>query len=660
MAVSDELSTAAGAGDAAGSRAALWDRVRPPMNRGLPYIRIALVIIVMVVYRNWRTEGRAQEALFNDWLLYGMVVLGFYFVFGLSGQFAFSQAAIFGLGAYTSAWATHNPDHPFFYGPIAAVIACLVVAFVFSIIMQRTEHFYFAVGTLGLQNIIILVVTKWKGFVHGTGGEGLNIRPISVFGSKLTTEFQVFKFLVVALAVMLVIAAFIERSPVRREAIAIRDKPVVSRTLGLPALQSRVTMFMLGSFFGALAGAFFAHRSSSITTESFGVALGLYIFLMVILGGLGSMWGALVGSWFYVYANDKITQSGITFGDHKLSEFRPIIFGALLIVVMILLPDGIIGLGARLRRLFRRQGGHGVTVPNWLALMLGLARAPAPLPATALGSADAIAPPATRRARPDDHAPAVVEASDITVTFGGVRAVDGVSITLRAGEILGLIGPNGSGKSTFVNAVTGVVPASGSVRIKGDRVALGRPRAVRAGGILRTYQTPQTFLPLSCLENVLLTTTDRRFTGVLASVVLRPLMLQHERRRWRDAAAALDRVGLLERAEEPAANLSYGQQRLLELARTIAGRPEVVMLDEPSAGLNAAETEVLAAHLHSLRADGVSLLVIDHKIDFLSSLCDRVVVLEIGHLIAEGDPDTIWNDERVQNAYLGVVEGEDA
>lgn len=656
MAASEVSAGTRDAGSPAGSNVR-WDRVRPPIYRGVPYIRIVLVFAVMFLYRSMRTEGRAQEALFNDWLTYALVVLGFYFVFGLAGQFAFSQAAIFGLGAYASAWATHNPDNPFILGPIFAVIVCLGVALIFAVIMQRTEHFYFAVGTLGLQNIIILIVSKWDGFTHGSGGQALNIRPLSIFGTKLESEYRIFEFLVVSLAVLMVVAAFIERSPVRREAIANRDQSVVSRTLGLPTLVNRITMFMLGSFFAALAGAFYAHRSSSVTPESFGVSLGLFVFLMMILGGMGSMWGALVGSWFYVYANDKITNAKTSIGGHELREFRPIIFGVILILVMIALPDGIIGLGSKVRRLIRRDTKP--IMPNWLALLLGLSRPPSP-PASAAG--DEVRPGIDLPGPSDPRVVfgrTVIEAEDLSVSFGGVRAVDRVSITLHEGEILGLIGPNGSGKSTAVNAMTGVVPADGSLRINGESIALGNPGKVRRAGVLRTYQTPQTFLHMSCIENVLLTTTDRKYTGIVSSVVLRPLMLRHERERWRHAAAALDRVGLLDRAEESAANLSYGQQRLLEVARAIAGDPKVIMLDEPSAGLNAAETEVLAGHLRRLRQDGISLLVIDHKIDFITTLVDRVIVFELGNLVAEGDPRTIWQDHRVQNAYLGVADDDE-
>jgi branched-chain amino acid transport system permease protein len=630
----------------AASDAARIGKIKPPIYRGVPYVTIALVIGAITLYRNTRTSGFAQENLFNDWLIYAIVVLGFYFVFGVAGQFAFSQAAVFGLGGYASAWATRNPDNSMLLGVLAAAAIVGVVALAFALLMQRAEHFYFAVGTLGLQSIIVLVVTKWQSFTHGAGGEVVGIRRWELFGETFQSSFAVFKLLIVALAIALVVAALIERSPVRREAIAVRDQPVVARTLGLPTLRIRVAMFVLGSVFAAVAGSLYAHRTGSLSTESFGVHLGLYIFLMAILGGLGSMWGPIVGSWFFVYSNDWLSRSEIEVASHPLREFKPIVFGLLLIVVMIAAPEGITGLLRRLR------GGRSAAMPMFLSRSLGLAKDPEPTeepvtdaPAVAEVAAPVIGEP-------------VLEAKGITVSFGGVRAVDDVDVTLRKGEILGLIGPNGSGKSTTLNAITGIVPANGSLRVGGRDVGLRSPEAVVRAGVRRTYQTPQRYLELSCIDNVLLSTTDRRLTGIAASIVLRPLVLRRERARWRKAGEALDRVGLLDVAEQPAGALSYGGQRLLELARVIAGDPEVVLLDEPSAGLNDRETEVLAAHLRVLRQEGVSLLVVDHKIDFISNLCDRVVVLELGRLVAEGDPHGIWQDERVQNAYLGVTAGE--
>ena len=249
----------------------------------------------------------------------------------------------------------------------------------------------------------------------------------------------------------------------------------------------------------------------------------------------------------------------------------------------------------------------------------------------------------------------MLDASDISVRFGGVRAVESVSLSVANREILGIIGPNGSGKTTFLNALTGVVEASGQLAMDGARIPLGRPGRSRAAGILRVFQNPQTFTALSCLDNVLLSTPDRTFCGVGGAWLVRPLLMRHERRRWQAAMVALDRVGLGDVAEISASELTYGQQRLLELARAIAGEPRILLLDEPSAGLNDVETAELARLCLGLRDDGLALAVVDHKVDFIDSLCDRVAVLELGHLIALGPPAEVWADAAVVDAYLGVA-----
>jgi ABC-type branched-subunit amino acid transport system ATPase component/ABC-type branched-subunit amino acid transport system permease subunit len=605
----------------------ILSRVKPPIYRGIPYIRVVLILGAILLYRSTRTDGRAQENIFNDWMLYSIVVVGFYFVFGISGQFAFSQAAIFGLGAYVSNWATDNPDHPLILGPIAAV------------------------GTLALTEIILLFLKKATWFTKGAGGEALGVRPLTLFGDELDTYYKIFLLLLVVLGLVISFGYLLERSPVRREAIANRDRETVTRTLGLPSLRIRASMFILGSCIAGLAGSLWAHRLGGISTESFSVSLGLAIFLMLILGGMGSMWGAVLGAWFYVYARDYLQRVDTEIFGHPLGEFWGIIYGGLLIIVMIAVPDGILGVGQRLRKALRRSNKPILPAPARAALGLGT---PQHVPDDQLAQATADATPVAQE--PPPIGDPILTATGISVAFGGVRAVDNVTIALKRHEILGLIGPNGSGKSTFLNAVTGVVPAEGHLEVNGTAVKLGDPGSVRRAGVIRAYQTPQTYLELTCIENVLLSSPDRRYTGIVASTLLRPLMMRHERERWRRAAETLARVGLLDRAEDSAATLSYGQQRLLEIARSIAGEPDVVLLDEPSAGLNATETDILAGHLRSLRAQGVSLLVVDHKIDFISNVCDRVVVLELGRLVAEGDPRGIWDDERVVNAYLGVAE----
>jgi branched-chain amino acid transport system ATP-binding protein len=248
----------------------------------------------------------------------------------------------------------------------------------------------------------------------------------------------------------------------------------------------------------------------------------------------------------------------------------------------------------------------------------------------------------------------MLHAEDIKVTFGGLRAVDGVTLDLAGDELLGLVGPNGSGKTTFLNAVCGVVPAQGELSVDGQPVRLGRPRSAWDAGVARVFQAPQTFEELACIENVLLSSGDQRYRGITGAWCNRPAMWRHERDRWDAAADALELVGLADVARSKAKLLTYGQRRLLELARAVVGRPKVLLLDEPSAGLNDAETSELCDRLVAIRARGIAVLVVDHKVDFLDVVCDRIVVLELGRVIAEGPPDQVWNDSRVMSAYLGV------
>jgi ABC-type branched-subunit amino acid transport system ATPase component len=250
----------------------------------------------------------------------------------------------------------------------------------------------------------------------------------------------------------------------------------------------------------------------------------------------------------------------------------------------------------------------------------------------------------------------ILDARDMRVRFGGVPAVDGVDLSLDDGEILGLVGPNGSGKTTFLNALSGVVEASGHAEVLGTPIRLGQPGRIRAFGVLRTYQAPQTYAHLTCLEDVLLSTPDRAFSGMTSSWFVRPAVDAHERARWGAARRSLEQVGLDALAEEPTARLSYGQRRLLELARAIHARPRALLLDEPSAGLNATETDQLARHLARLKHEGIPILLVDHKLDFITSLCDRIAVLELGRLVAIGPAETVFSDARVIDAYLGVDE----
>ncbi len=248
----------------------------------------------------------------------------------------------------------------------------------------------------------------------------------------------------------------------------------------------------------------------------------------------------------------------------------------------------------------------------------------------------------------------MLRATDISVHYGGVYAVNKVSLELRDGEVLGVVGPNGSGKSTLLNGLSGLTSASGRLEVDGRRIALGHPNTVRRAGFVRTFQTPQIFTELSCVENVMLSSSDTRGGSLMGSFLSRPWMWRSERARIRDAHAALERVGLAHLAAAPAHGLAYGQNRYLEIARAIAAQPKFLGMDEPSAGLNQAETAELANLIRSLSGGGITLLGVDHKIDFLRLICSRILVLQLGEIIADGSPNEVFTNPAVVDAYLGV------
>ena len=289
--------------------------------------------------------------------------------------------------------------------------------------------------------------------------------------------------------------------------------------------------------------------------------------------------------------------------------------------------------------------------PNWLAALLGLTSPPAPQVDGATDDSRGVRRRPWPRRRPrtgaGDRPEPIIEANDISVQFGGVRAVDGVWLALHEDEILGLIGPNGSGKTDVPQrAHRRRRRRPGRAAIDGDAVRLGRPGHVRRAGMLRAYQTPQTYLELSCIENVLLSTADRRFTGIMSAWFAAAADAAPRARPLGRPRRALERVGLLDLAEDSAARLSYGQRRLLELARAIGGDPtrdarRAVGRSERGRDRRARGAPPVAARR------GIALLLVDHKIDFISSLCDRVAVLELGPQGRRGRPGAIWADERV-------------
>lgn len=622
------------------------DGLPVPYQRGQLAVVVGVIAVTLLV--GALTGGEYGYGLLGAWAVLSISTLGFYLVFGLSGQFAFSQAAFMAVGGYTSVAVARHAG--FLAGFVSAIVVAALVAALLALLISRTEHFAFAIATLAFGFVATVVFREWED-ISGPGGEVLGIERPSLFGHTFATDEALFPVLVGALAIALVVVALVERSPVRREAIAVRDNPVVATLSGVFVQRRRMLLFTLGSAFAGAAGSLLAHRSAAIFPETFSLQLAINLFLALLFGGMGSMWGPLLGALFVTQVPERLRFVG---------RYQDLIYGALLVVIIVAVPDGLAGVTGRASRALRayahRRGRTTATARAPLEADEAAGPAAADEPGAAAGESAVPGrqPPGQgRTSGPAGDAAPALAARDIDVRFGGVRAVAEVGLTVGAGEIVGLVGPNGSGKSTFLNAITGLVPAVGSLEVGGAAVPLRRPARVRAAGVGRTFQTPQVVEGLTCLENVMLAVPERRLAGLGAALGRRRAMISLERARAQRARAALARVGLAELADTPANQLAYGWRRRLELARVLVAEPKVVLLDEPAAGLNEAETRWLAEMLRSLRAAGCSLLIVEHKLALLNDICDRLVVLRLGEVVAAGEPAAVWADPRVVEAYLG-------
>jgi branched-chain amino acid transport system permease protein len=353
--ISARLATATEAREAVGIKRSGKGSRFPASFRGNQYIEVGLFVLVVALVIPTITTSSYTENLVNLWLLYSLAAIGFYIIFGLAGQFAFSQAFVMGLAAYLSAWVTKF--FPVWTGMLIAVVVVAIVAFVFALITLRTSHFYFAIATFGLSSIGLLVIKQW-GALGGSGGQVVGIPVASWFGKTFASQNQTFWLFLAFLTLGLLVTSMLERSVIRREALALKDNETVATTLGLAVQKHRIMTFVIGSCFGAVAGSLYAHWQTVLSTDAFSLDLGTGIFLMVILGGLGSKWGSVIGAGFYVFVPQWL----------DAAKYQQLLYGALLVVIIMVCPEGLIGLlwrGLRIvgSRVSYRPLRHGAIGP---------------------------------------------------------------------------------------------------------------------------------------------------------------------------------------------------------------------------------------------------------------------------------------------------------
>jgi len=545
-------------------------------------------------------------------------VIGLVVLTGIGGMTSFAQASFVGIGAYTTALLTHGGAvSPWLALPVALILSGIAALFIGLITLRLSGH-YLALGTLAWSVSLYYLVGNLDLFGRYDGIPG--IPPVSVAGYRLLDSRAYFLLVWAAIVLSLLATRNLLDSRVGRAVRALQGGTTAAASFGVQIFRARLLAFVYAAVLAGLGGWLYAHFQRAVNPTPFGLDASIDYLLMAVVGGAQYLGGALLGAGLVTAANDQL-QDLLPRLIGGQGHYETIVFGILLVLILQLAPEGI------WPHLIRRRAR--------VRPIVDVAAAPT-------------------RELPAPGAP-VLQVQKLRKTFGGLVAVNDVSFALNAGEIVGLIGPNGAGKSTTFNLLTGVAgPTAGSVTFLGAKNLIGlAPPAIARLGIARTFQHVKLVPAMSVIENVALGAHLRGRAGAIRALLR--LDRAEEARLFALAAAQLDRVGLLDEADRPATSLALGQQRIVEIARALCLDPVLLLLDEPAAGLRHAEKATLATLLSRLRDEGVTILLVEHDMDFVMTLTDRLVVMDFGEKLAEGRPAEIRANPAVIEAYLGSV-----
>jgi branched-chain amino acid transport system permease protein len=551
--------------------------------------------------------------------LYAITALGLVLLTGVAGLTSFGQAAFVGVGAYTAAALAVNLGVSPWLTLWIGIALAVVVALALGAITLRMSGHYLPLATIawGLVLNYSMANADWLGKYDGI----LGIPALSLFGFELGSGRGLHDLIwLIALLAALGVTHLLDSRP-GRAIRALKSGATMAEAMGISTLRYKLVAFVLAAVLAAVAGWLFAHFQRTVNPTPFSINKGIEYLFMAVLGGVGHVWGAFLGSAVVRLVDDQL-QVLLPRLIGTSGSFETIVFGIVLVVVLKYAPDGL-----------------------WTFVGRWLPRAPRVRDWEG-------APPLPTRQRPA-RGEKLLEVDAVRKAFGGLVAVNDVSFEVRGGDIVGLIGPNGAGKSTTFNLITGVLPlTAGAVRWRGEPVHGLPSRAIARRGISRTFQHVKLIPEMTVLENVALGGYLRSRSGTLRAMLRADRA--EERQLFAEAERQLQRIGMAEQMHELAGNLALGPQRLLEIARALATDPALLLLDEPAAGLRHKEKQALAEVLRQLKGEGMSLLLVEHDMDFVMNLTDRIVVMEFGTKLMEGTPAQVQASPAVRAAYLGT------
>jgi branched-chain amino acid transport system permease protein len=584
-------------------------------------LRIVGLVVCAVVVGTWLLPD-SYVSLLNYIGLYALVTLGLVLLTGVAGIISFGQAAFVGIGAYSTAYLSTvygaSPWMGLFAGLAITVLSALVIGYV---TLSLSGH-YLPLGTIAWGISLYYFVGNFEGLGGHTGLT--SIPAITLFGFPIDSQRRMSVLIWVIMLIAMILVANLLNSRHGRAMRSLKCGSLIAETFGANTLRLQILLFVYAAVLASISGWLYAHLLRFVNPSPFGLSMGIEYLFMAVVGGAGSIWGAVIGSAVITITKEYLTY----FLPHLIGQqgnYETIIFG---IVVILLLQfnrdNGITGLASKLLR----------PKPRPLAT------------ATSPGSSIELAAP------PPRDRSTLVAINGVSKYFGGLPAISNLSFEMAKGEIVGLIGPNGAGKTTLFNLLTGVLQLSdGEIQLRGEKISGLRPRRIAALGVARTFQHVQLVPGMSVIENVMIGSYLRGHCPTWMTF----FRLNHaeERDASREAKEQLRRVGCDHLADLNCDELALGQQRIVEVARAAAAKPDLILLDEPAAGLRLNEKRQLADVIRSLRAEGMTILLVEHDMDFVMTLVDRLVVVNFGRFLAQGTPEEIQNNADVLEAYLG-------
>jgi len=589
--------------------------------------------------------------------LFCLTIVGLDLLTGVAGQVSLGQAGFMAIGGYTSAILAVHYNVPTLVGLIAGAAGSALVAAVLGVVCGRLRGMYLAIVTLAF-GILVEALANGLNITGGPSGIA-GIPPFSVGGFSFDTDTRMFYLVWILVAVALVLSANLIRSNRGRILRAMHGDQVGARSLGLHVTRAKVAVFVISACIASVAGSLYASYFRYLSPDQVGSAQSLTLITMLAIGGMGTLFGPLIGVALLTYL-PLVSQS--------IANYSMLITGVLLVLFLRYLPAGI--WGAVLEGVSRARtvwlGRTGPVVAVTAAASANGAANPAPATeAKAKAKAKAMVNAAANgkvtatvnaAANGQGGSPAL-EVRGLSKSFGGVAAVQDASFTVPEGSLTALIGPNGAGKSTMFNLVTNLYqPDKGEVILRGRPITGLRSDRITSMGLFRTFQTARVFPQLTVLDNVLVGGYRLGRAGYLAQSLRLPRSRREERRMEARARRLLDVMSLADRADQRAAVLPLAAQKYLELARALMARPSVVLFDEPAAGMNDAETAELGMILRAVRDTGHTVVVVEHNMSLVMGVCDQVVVMDAGSVIAAGPPQAVQNDPLVISAYFGAAE----